>query len=563
MSQPLRRMRYDVRGEIVARAEKLRAEGRDIIFTNIGNSQAVGQKPMTYYRQVLALCDLPPECGVDHPEVKRMYPPDAIARAKEYKAAIGPAGTGAYSHSQGILAFREHVANFIEARDGHVAPCADDIFLTNGASAGINHILQALIAGSNDAVMIPIAQYPIYSALITLLGGRQVGYELDESLGWAVTKSELEKQLRYARENGLTVKAMVILNPGNPTGQVMDRDVLEIICRFCSDNQIVLLADEVYQRNVYAPNKTFLSARKVALETPGCENLQLVSFHSTSKGLIGECGRRGGYMELHNIDSRVQENVHKLAATGLCSGLADQVMTSLMVNPPKVGDESYESFVAEEKTIYDGLVRRSHALVQGLDAISGVTCEQAEGAIYAFPSITIPQSACIEADKRNQTPDLMYVISLLEETGICVVPASRFGQRMVTVGFHTTFLPPDDKMQEAFEGFARHHASFCDRYGGLAIPTLCNDGMVIRSPGRGEKRSRGGEEPGHELCTRPPFTGRWKTENNMWTEIKTKYAKIKCALCNTKIRTYCKCDKKVPMCTECYGIHISNCSNTN
>jgi len=180
-----------------------------------------------------------------------------------------------------------------------------------------------------------------------------------------VTKSELEKQLRQARENGLTVKAMAIINPGNPTGQVMDRDVLEIICRFCSDNQIVLLADEVYQRNVYAPNKTFISARKIAFETPGCENLQLVSFHSTSKGLIGECGRRGGYMELHNIESRVQENVHKLAATGLCSGLAGQVMTSLMVNPPRVGDASYESFVSEEKAIYDGLVRRSRALVQG------------------------------------------------------------------------------------------------------------------------------------------------------------------------------------------------------
>mmetsp|Transcript_31 Transcript_31/g.72 ORF Transcript_31/g.72 Transcript_31/m.72 type:complete len:495 (-) Transcript_31:97-1581(-) len=466
MSQPLRRMRYDVRGEIVAKAESLSAEGRDIVFTNVGNPQAVGQKPITFYRQVLALCDLPPECGVDHPHASEIFPPDAISRAKEYKAAIGPAGTGAYSHSQGIFAFREHVADFIRERDGHAA-YAENIFLTNGASSGINFIIQALLAENEDAVMIPIPQYPIYSALITLLGGNLVGYELDESLGWAVTRSELENRLAHATTNGLRVKAMAIINPGNPTGQVLDRETLEIICKFCSENGIVLLADEVYQRNIYHPNKVFLSAKKVALETPGCEKLQLVSFHSTSKGLIGECGRRGGYMELHHIDPYVQAQIYKLAASGLCSGLAGQVMTSLMVKPPRQGDASYESFIAEEKTIFEGLVRRSKRLVEGLNMIPGVNCEDAEGAMYAFPSVSIPQAAVIEAKNRDQTPDTMYALSLLEETGICVVPASGFGQKSGRVGFRTTFLPPDDKLVGAIEGFAKHHKTFCDRYGGL------------------------------------------------------------------------------------------------
>ncbi|KAL7536596.1 hypothetical protein ACHAXR_007271 [Thalassiosira sp. AJA248-18] len=441
------------------------SESSDIIFTNVGNPQAVGQKPITFYRQVLALCDLPPECGVAHPDVGRMFPPDVIARAKEYKAAIGPAGTGAYSHSQGILAFRQHVANFIEERDGHAA-FPENIFLTNGASSGINFILQALLAGNKDAVMIPIPQYPIYSALITLLEGNLVGYELDESLGWAVTKSELEKRLADAKMKGLTVKAMAIINPGNPTGQVLDRYTLEIICIFCSENGIVLLADEVYQRNIYHPNKTFLSTKQIALETPGCEKLQLVSFHSTSKGLIGECGRRGGYMELHHIDPYVQSQIYKLAASGLCSGLAGQIMTSLMVKPPRPGEASYESFVAEEKKIYDGLARRSKALVEGLNMIPGVRCEKAEGAMYAFPSITIPQAAVVEAKNRGLTPDAMYALSLLLEEGICVVPASGFGQKLGRVGFRTTFLPPDDKLVGAIEGFAKHHKAFCDRFRG-------------------------------------------------------------------------------------------------
>lgn len=463
MSQSLRRMQYAVRGEVVMRAETLRAEGREIIFTNVGNPHAVSQKPITYYRQVLALCDLPAECGVDHPAAETMFPTDVLARAREYKAAIGSGGTGSYSHSQGIKQFREHVASFIEERDGHPA-YAGDIFLTNGASTGIQNVLMSLMSTNKDAVLVPIPQYPIYSALITLLGGRQLGYELEEENGWAVTKAELDKRLADAKKNKLNVKAMAIINPGNPTGQVLDRDSLEIICKFCSQNGIVLLADEVYQRNIYAPGKVFISAKKVACETPGCENLQLVSFHSTSKGLIGECGRRGGYMELHHIDPYVQAQLYKLVSSGLCSGIAGQVMTSLMVHPPVEGDASYERFAAEEKAIFESLVRRSKSLVVGLNRIDGVDCEAAEGSMYAFPRIAIPDAAVAEAKKRDQTPDTMYAISLLEETGICVVPASGFGQKEGRVGFRTTFLPPEDQLEKAIEGFAMHHKIFCDRY---------------------------------------------------------------------------------------------------
>jgi len=206
------------------KAERLRAEGREIIFTNVGNPHAVKQKPITYYRQVLALCDLPAEYGVDHPHADKLFPKDVIAKAKEYKEAIGAGGTGSYSHSQGIMKFREHVANFIEERDGGHPAFPGDIFLTNGASTGIQNVLMALMSGNKDAVMIPIPQYPIYSALIALLGGRQVGYELDESAGWAVTKEELESTLADAKTKGLKVKAMAIINPGNPTGQVLNRE---------------------------------------------------------------------------------------------------------------------------------------------------------------------------------------------------------------------------------------------------------------------------------------------------------------------------------------------------
>lgn len=285
--------------------------------------------------------------------------------------------------SQGLSLFRQNVADFIENRDGHPA-YPGDIFLTNGASSAIQMILTTIIASDKDAIMIPIPQYPIYSALIALLGGRQVGYELDESIGWAATEEELNTRLLESHAQGLKVKAMAIINPGNPTGQVLNRESLETICKFCADNEIVLLADEVYQRNVYDPNMEFLSAKKVAVETPGCEHLQLISFHSTSKGLIGECGRRGGYMELHNIDPYVHAQLYKLASSGLCSCVPGQIMMSLMVQPPQPGDESYPQFHEEENGIFESLRRRADALVQGLNKIDGIECQVRPVNVCAF-----------------------------------------------------------------------------------------------------------------------------------------------------------------------------------
>ena len=245
---------------------------------------------------------------------------------------------------------------------------------------------------------------------------------------------------------------------------MLNRENLETICKFCADNGIVLLADEVYQRNVYNENKTFISAKKIAVESPECEHLELVSFHSTSKGLIGECGRRGGYMELYNIDPYVQSQLYKLASSGLCSGVAGQLMTSLMVKPPDAAGASYQQFTQEEQGIFDSLKRRAKALVDGLNAIDGIDCQPAEGAMYAFPRIQVPQKAWEVAAANDQTPDTLYALSLLEETGICVVPASGFGQKKGRVGFRTTFLPPEDVLKKAIKEIARHHKLFCEKY---------------------------------------------------------------------------------------------------
>lgn len=355
---------------------------------------------------------------------------------------------------------RKHIAEFIQNRDGYKS-FPGNIFLTNGASTAISMVLQGLLASNQDAVMIPIPQYPIYSALISKLGGRQVGYELDEGLNWAVSREELESKLEKARSEGLEVKALAMINPGNPSGNVMTHCDIQTLTEFCNTHGIVLLADEVYQTNVYAEHAEFVSAKKVALDC-NLKNLQLVSFHSTSKGLIGECGRRGGYMELHHIDPYVQSQLYKLASADLCSGVVGQIMTSLMVRPPELESESYELFQHQNDVIFNGLKERSAKLVAGLNQIEGISCVPAEGAMYAFPNVVVPPKAIEAAKEQGTTPDNLYALSLLEMTGICVVPASGFGQKKGRVGFRTTFLHPDTV--RAIDLFAQHHEKFTKDY---------------------------------------------------------------------------------------------------
>jgi DNA-binding transcriptional MocR family regulator len=152
----LRRMNYAVRGSVVIAADKINDELTNqrgttnnnnnnkypfdkITYTNIGNPQALGQKPLTWPRQVMALVDLPNEVGIDHPDASKLFPVDAIQRAREIKEkGLSGYGSGAYSHSKGVKMFREDVCAFLQERDGQQVPTdPEDIFLSNGASAAI------------------------------------------------------------------------------------------------------------------------------------------------------------------------------------------------------------------------------------------------------------------------------------------------------------------------------------------------------------------------------------------------------------------------------------------
>jgi alanine transaminase len=187
---------------------------------------------------------------------------DVIRRAEKYLSSIPSAG--AYTESQGIHAVREEVSKFLEERDGYPAN-PNDIFLTNGASEGVRLCMQTIMrsseSGFKDGVLTPVPQYPLYSALITLLNGSFVPYYLDESKGWNCSAEMLNKSLTDAKSQGISTRALVVINPGNPTGQLLSEQTMQDMVIWCKENQICLLADEVYQENICAPKKLYQKRR--------------------------------------------------------------------------------------------------------------------------------------------------------------------------------------------------------------------------------------------------------------------------------------------------------------
>ncbi|XP_033275989.1 alanine aminotransferase 1 isoform X2 [Orcinus orca] len=269
MNPCVRKVEYAVRGPIVLRALELEQELRqgvkkpftEVIRANIGDAQAMGQTPITFLRQVLALCV--------HPDLLNSpdFPDDAKRRAERILQACGGHSLGAYSISSGTQLIREDVARYIERRDGGIPADPNNIFLSTGASDAIVTLLKLLVAGeggTRTGVLIPIPQYPLYSAALAELNAVQVDYYLDEERAWALDVAELRRALLQARDH-CRPRALCIINPGNPTGQVQTRECIEAVIRFAFEEGLFLLADEVYQDNVYAEGSQFHSFKKVRL----------------------------------------------------------------------------------------------------------------------------------------------------------------------------------------------------------------------------------------------------------------------------------------------------------
>ncbi|XP_023376047.1 alanine aminotransferase 1 [Pteropus vampyrus] len=422
MNSSIRRVEYAVRGPIVLRALELERELRqgvkkpftEVIRANIGDAQAMGQKPITFLRQVLALCAQPDL--LNSPD----FPEDAKSRAEHILRACGGHSLGAYSISSGIQLIREDVARYIQQRDGGISADPNNIFLSAGASDAIVTVLKLLVAGEGRArsgVLIPIPQYPLYSAALAELNAVQVDYYLDE-----------ERQHRAP---------LVTLSP-----------------------------IQVYQDNVYAEGSQFHSFKKVLTEmgSPYAEQQELASFHSVSKGYMGECGFRSGYVEVVNMDAAVQQQMQKLMSVRLCPPVPGQVLLDVVVSPPAPSDPSFAQFQAEKQAVLAELAAKAKLTEQVFNESPGIRCNPVQGAMYSFPRMQLPPRAIQRAQELGLAPDMFFCMSLLEETGICVVPGSGFGQREGTYHFRMTILPPMEKLRPLLEKLSQFHAKFTQEY---------------------------------------------------------------------------------------------------
>jgi aspartate/methionine/tyrosine aminotransferase len=168
-------------------------------------------------------------------------------------------------------------------------------------------------------------------------------------------------------------------------------------------------------------------------------------------------------MELMNFLPDVVEQIYKTVSVELCSNVPGQVAVDLMCNPPKPGDPSYPLWEQEYENIYSSLRRKALKLADGLNQLEGVSCGLSVGAMYAFPSIKLTPYSQQLALAAGLPPDTFYCLQLLENTGVCVVPGSGFGQREDTFHFRTTFLPPDQKIDEMIARIRNFHIDFTTR----------------------------------------------------------------------------------------------------
>ena len=156
--------------------------------------------------------------------------------------------------------------------------------------------------------------------------------------------------------------------------------------------------------------------------------------------------------------------MYKLASLTLCSNLAGQISVGMMVNPPKPGEASYDLYEEEKNGILSSLQRRAVLLVDALNKLEGVTCQPAQGALYAFPSITLPDNAIKVAEEQGKAADAYYCMELLDQTGIVVVPGSGFGQKPNTFHFRTTILPQEDEIAQVIERLSKFHIDFLEKH---------------------------------------------------------------------------------------------------
>lgn len=399
-SPRLQNVKYDVRGPIAQEATRLERAGHRIMRLNIGNLAPF---------------------GFEAPESILM---DMINNL--------PTAQG-YSDSQGIYSARKAVALYYQAR-GMRGADVDDVFLGNGVSELISMALQALLA-PGDEVLIPAPDYPLWTGATALSGGNPVHYICDEDNNWWPDPEEVESKVTER------TKALVIINPNNPTGAVYPRWLLESMVDICRRHNLILFADEIYERITYdgveAINACTLS-----------DDVLTVSFSGLSK-TWRVAGFRSGWAYISGPTRRAQnylEGITLLANMRMCPNVPAQHAIQAALG----GHQSIEDLISPEGRLYE----QRETAYQLLNEIDGVDVRRPDGALYLFPRLD-PEIYPIEDDEQ-------FVIDLLRQQKILVSHGRAFNW-IDDQHFRLVALPSAEDLEEAIGRISTYLSGVRDR----------------------------------------------------------------------------------------------------
>lgn len=377
---------YEIRGAAMAEAARLEEEGHRIVKLNIGN---------------------PAPFGFEAPEEILV---DVIHNL--------PTAQG-YCDSKGLYTARKAVMQYcqqLDIRDVTV----DDVYIGNGVSELIVMAMQGLL-NNGDEILVPAPDYPLWTAAITLAGGKAVHYLCDEHAGWLPDVADLRRKLT-SRTRGI-----VIINPNNPTGAVYPRALLEDVAAVARERDLILFADEIYDKILYD------DARHVAIASLAPDLLTL-TFNGLSK-TYRVAGFRTGWMIVSGAKHRARgyvEGLDILSTMRLCANVPAQHAIQGALG----GRQSIEAFLRPGGRLYE----QRRIADEMLNAIDGVSCVKPQGALYFFPKL----------DKRkfNITNDERFALDLLRREKILVVHGSGFNWPEPD-HFRMVFLPREEELRDA------------------------------------------------------------------------------------------------------------------
>ncbi|XP_044076512.1 alanine aminotransferase 2-like [Siniperca chuatsi] len=446
--------------------EELRQGARkpynEVIDVSWGDPHRAGMKPLSFVRQVLAACLYPQLVNSDK------LPVDVRQRAQRLLGGCAGGSVGSYTATAGISEIVQRVSEFITRRDGGAPSYPENIYISPGSQWSLTNIFNVLVNSEGSArtgVLTPVPCYCTTIMSIVGLGAVVVPYYLSEEQGWELQLEELHRALESAKGVCNPV-ALYVINPGNPSGHVQSRKSIQEVIRFVSEKKLFLLADEVYQDCVYGEKSEFVSYKRVLSEMgpPLSDTVELASFHSASKGFMGECGLRGGYVELVNLDPAVLKYIYKLFSKDSCAPVLGQIALDLMTNPPQPGDPSYPLYNVETQHIRTTLVHNVKRTLQVVNSLPGFCCQPVEGGAFAFPRLYLPPKAIQKAKEVGMQPDTFYCIRLLEEAGVLVSPGSEYRQKEGTHHIRFCIMTTEETMEEILRRLTCFHTQFMKEF---------------------------------------------------------------------------------------------------